>query len=164
MAARLVTVKSMKRQSPSCPIQGWPGGDCPDAGQSWSKSSRDQPRRLIFYCHPEHKTTITSPGKTPELLADFVNEQPMKVSSVLCRSGSSMVFCLKKKLNLGIFGKSCHWDCRSSARQAGKDFILNQRLIAKLGQVSAVKSKNVPQERAPVVQREIVVPEGWGPG
>ena len=31
-------------------------------------------------------------------------------------------------------------------------------------QVSAVKSKNVPQERAPVVQREIVVPEGWGPG
>ena len=76
-----------------------------------------------------------------------------------------MVFCLKKKkLNLGIFGKSCHWDCRSSARQAGKDFILIQRLIVKLGQVSAVKSKNVPQERAPVVQREIVVPEGWGPG
>ena len=32
----------------SFPIQGWSGGDCPHAGQSWGKPSRDQPRRLLL--------------------------------------------------------------------------------------------------------------------
>merc|ERR1712130_117737 len=54
-------------------------------------------------------------GKTPELLADFVNEQPMK--EFLAKAAT------------GIVGPA-----------PGK------------------------QERAAVVQREIVVPSGWGPG
>ena len=67
------------------PCQGWSGGDCPDAGQSRGKSARDQPRRLLLICYiaairgPNHQLQILQPGKTPELLADFVNEQPMKV-------------------------------------------------------------------------------------
>jgi len=55
-------------------------------------------------------------GKTPELLADFVNEQPMKAFLASCASG-----------------------------------LVPDKAPGK-------------QERAPVVHREIVVPEGWGPG
>jgi len=55
-------------------------------------------------------------GKTPELLADFVNEQPMKAFLASCATG-----------------------------------LIPEQAPGK-------------QERVAVVKREIVVPEGWGPG